>query len=255
LFVRSIAYNESSLLPALERIMPTAGVDLMVNLFEDEFRTYHGADLTEVHRVPGAILGGPHSSSTVIDTLEMRRTVSVMFETGSALGFFGIPMSEARDQLVPLEAVWGGFGSTMRARVLEMSTPEDTLGLVETLLLERLEDAALERSILCAASALAEGARVADVTDHTGMSAKRFVRAFREHIGVTPKRYARIHRLQRLLRSVGSRADVDWARAAVEHGYYDQSHLANDFRELTGITPTAYEARSADAHNHVPVAS
>ena len=120
--------------------------------------------------------------------------------------------------------------------------------------MEQLNDRSPEWSIRCAASALAQGASVATVTDHVGMSSKRFVRAFREHIGLTPKRFGRIQRLQRLLRSVASQTEIDWARAAVEHGYYDQSHLVNEFRELTGITPTAYEARSADAHNHVPVA-
>ncbi len=255
-FVRSIAFNEAVLEPALERIMPSGGVDLMLNLHTDEFRTYHGADLGDVKRVSGAILGGPHSASTVIDTMNMRRIVSVMFETGAGLPFFGLPMSEAVDQLLPLDAVWGSrTGAALRERVLEARTPSDKLRAVEAALVDRFDDRSPEWSIRCAASALAQGASVAKVTDHVGMSEKRFVRTFREHIGLTPKRFGRVERLQRLLRDVASQNQVDWARAAVEHGYYDQSHLVNDFRELTGITPSAYEARAADAHNHVPVAS
>jgi AraC-like DNA-binding protein len=252
--VRSIAYNEASLPPALERIMPTAGVDLMLNLYEDEFRTYHGDDLGDVRRVPGAILGGPHSRSTVIDTMEMRRSVAVMFETGAGRAMFGVPMSEARNTLVPLDAVWGRAASTLRERVLDAETPEGKVRVVEHVLLEQRSDRLPERAIGCAAAALACGASVSEVTDHTGMSSTRFVRLFRQQIGLTPKRFARVQRLQRLLRGLGPRTDVDWARAAVKHGFYDQSHLVNDFHELTGITPTAYEARSADAHNHVVVA-
>ena len=30
-----------------------------------------------------------------------------------------------------------------------------------------------------------------------------------------------------------------WARGAVEHGYYDEAHMANDVRELVGATPHA----------------
>ena len=254
-FVRTIAYNEAVLPPALERIMPTAGVDLMLNLDADEFRTYHGDDLSDVHRAPGAILGGPHTTATVIDTLNMRCCVSVMFRPGAARALFGVPMTEASDALVPLEALWGHDGATLRDRVLEAAIPAQKLHVVEDVLLERITGRQPERSILCAAAALENGARVADATDQTGLSARTFVRMFREHFGLTPKRFARVGRLQRLLRSVASDRDIDWARAAVEHGFFDQSHLVNDFRELTGITPTAYEARSADAHNHVPVAS
>jgi AraC-like DNA-binding protein len=254
-YVRSIAYNEAVLPPALERIMPGAGVDLMLNLDADEFRTYHGDDLSEVRRVSGSILGGPHMTSTVIDTMNMRCVVSVMFKTGGGRPFFGVSMSEAADQLVPLDAVWGSTAAALRERVQEAETACAKLRAVEDALLEQLNDRSPDWSIRCAASALAQGASVRAVTDHVGISSKRFVRTFREHIGLTPKRFGRIGRLQRLLGDVAAQTDgVDWARAAVEHGYYDQSHLVNEFRELTGITPSAYEARSADAHNHVPVA-
>ncbi len=44
---------------------------------------------------------------------------------------------------------------------------------------------------------------------------------------------------------------ADWATVAAEHGYCDQPHLIDDFRDLTGITPGAYRPRSAGEHNHV----
>jgi AraC-like DNA-binding protein len=46
---------------------------------------------------------------------------------------------------------------------------------------------------------------------------------------------------------------VNWAGLAAEHGYCDQSHLIDDFRDIAGITPGAYRPRSAEEHNHLPV--
>jgi AraC-like DNA-binding protein len=252
-FVRSIAYNETELPSGLERTMPTGGVALMLNLHEDEFRTYQGQDYSDVRRTSGAILSGPHTRATVIDSAEMRCNVSVMFETGGALQFFGVPMSDVCNSLVPLDELIARFGIELRERVLNAPLPMQKLRIVEEVLLERLTGTQTEPSITLAASALAEGALVSDVTERVGMPPKRFVRNFRSQIGLTPKRWARVHRLQRLLRSVRSQSSVDWGAAAVEHGFYDQSHLINDFRQLTGITPTAYEARSAEAHNHVRI--
>lgn len=34
-----------------------------------------------------------------------------------------------------------------------------------------------------------------------------------------------------------------WAELAVAHGYYDQAHLANEFRALCGMTPTEFLRR------------
>jgi hypothetical protein len=46
----------------------------------------------------------------------------------------------------------------------------------------------------------------------------------------------RIARMQRLLLDGRSQS---WARSAVEHGYYDEAHMANDVRALVGATPHA----------------
>jgi AraC-like DNA-binding protein len=54
--------------------------------------------------------------------------------------------------------------------------------------------------------------------------------------GHGPKRLVRIARMQRLLLDGRSES---WARSAVEHGYYDEAHMANDVRELVGATPHA----------------
>ena len=253
-YVRSIAYNESDLPPALERVLPTAGVDLMVNLYEDEIRTYHGPQLLDVQRAAGAVLGGAHAVPTVIDTHEMRCMLSVMFETGGAVPFFPVPMSEACDTVVALEHVWGRDGAVLRERLLEAPTPEMKLDVMERVLLHHLGLRPEGDPIVgYAARALRRGQAVFEVTSDVGLLPKTLVRRFREQVGLTPKRYARVHRLQRLLASLPAERDIDWSRLAVEHGYYDQAHLINDFRDLTGITPTAYNARSSDAHNHVPV--
>ena len=66
------------------------------------------------------------------------------------------------------------------------------------------------------------------------------------HVGLSPKRYARVTRANRTLRRAERRrraGRLDWAELAQESGYYDQSHLIDDFRELMGESPEAFLAR------------
>jgi AraC-like DNA-binding protein len=38
----------------------------------------------------------------------------------------------------------------------------------------------------------------------------------------------------------------DWSRIAADAGYYDQAHLIADFRDLVGLTPSAFAKRASD---------
>jgi AraC-like DNA-binding protein len=260
-FVRSIAYDaghELAVPPVrLERSLPSGEVSLMVNLHEDEFRTYHGPGHTTVRRVGGAMLAGPRAEHTVIDTAEQRRVVTVSFTPGGAAPFFAAPLAENRDQLVDLRDLWGGDGAVLRERLLTAASPVVALRFVEAVLLDHLAGPpAPDPAVVFAVRAFERGASVSEVTARLGLLPKRFVHRFRAHIGLTPKRFSRVSRLQRLLRGVhGSGAGaVDWAQVAVDHGYFDQAHLINDFRSMTGITPAAYLAAGGGAPNHVPLA-
>jgi len=230
-------------------------MSLLVNLFEDELRTYHGPDSATVRRTHGAVLLGPRRREQVIDTEEQRCLVEVNFELGGAWPFFPVPASAARDEMVELDELWGRDGVLLRERLLEAERPEEMLRVVEESLLDHVSgQLEPDPAIAFAVAAFERGRRVADVTSHLGVLPKRFVRRFRERVGLAPKEYSRVRRLQRVLRAVGRDGEPSWAGLAAEHGYCDQSHLIQDFRELTGITPTAYRARSAGAHNHVPMA-
>jgi len=47
--------------------------------------------------------------------------------------------------------------------------------------------------------------------------------------------------------------DIPWSEMALECGYYDQSHFANESRAFSGIDTTTYSARRALWTNHIPV--
>ena len=80
------------------------------------------------------------------------------------------------------------------------------------------------------------GSDIRAVSRDCGYSQRQLRRRVFAATGHGPKRLMRIARMQRLL--LDGRGE-SWARSAVEHGYYDEAHMANDVRELVGATPHA----------------
>jgi AraC-like DNA-binding protein len=76
------------------------------------------------------------------------------------------------------------------------------------------------------------------VAGKLGVTPRHLRRTFAEQIGVGPKEFARMVRLHAAIRAGATFSD--WAQIAAEAGYYDQSHLIADFRDLVGLTPRAF---------------
>ncbi|MBI5275780.1 MAG: helix-turn-helix transcriptional regulator [Burkholderiales bacterium] len=79
---------------------------------------------------------------------------------------------------------------------------------------------------------LAELARMVD------LSVWRFATVFRQQVGISPHRYIckrRVERAQVLMLD-----GLPPATAAMEAGFYDQSHLSRHFKSLCGMTPGQY---------------
>jgi AraC-like DNA-binding protein len=254
-FVARLQYIEASADGALERVLPSGRIHLMVNLHEDEFRTYHDDDCGTVRRTSGAVLEGAPSRARVIDTNLTRSLISVDFTLGGAAAFFRAPLVEARDELVPLDDVWPCDGRQLRNRLLQASSPEMKCRVLEDALLAHFDYRdAPDGAVAAAATLLERGTSIDDAASRIGVSRRTLVRRFQASTGLTPKRFARVRRLQRVVGSVPASHDVDWCDVAAVHGFADQAHLVHDFRELAGISPTAYRPRSVAERNHVPVA-
>jgi AraC-like DNA-binding protein len=92
---------------------------------------------------------------------------------------------------------------------------------------------------------------VSEVTDKIGFSTRHFNQIFRNRVGLTPKLFCRIRRLQQVLDLVSGKDRVDWADIAIACGYFDQAHFIHDFRMFANCTPTEYLAQRGFHPCHV----
>ena len=176
-------------------------------------------------------------------------TVAVRFKPGAAGAFLATPLHALTDQRADIDLLWGRSDAERLADALwtrELSDRERIV-LIETQLLRRLRDVdpmagggALIRSALGVLDASAGAVRIDDLAAQLGVSRQHLAAQFRARVGLSPKLYARICRFRRATAALKASPTPDWARLALECGYFDQSHLIHDFQEFAGSAPERF---------------
>jgi AraC-like DNA-binding protein len=228
-----------------ERVFPNGLVELIVQLDD----RYH--DVLEDRCVPTPVtcVTGIYSCPIVVQAPRRRcRVVGVRLHPAGAWVALRYPLYELADATTDLEELLGRATSELAERCQDARTGVDRVRRAVAWLSRRIEGRADGSGLDPAAHWIARriaataGSRpVGPMRAETGLSDARLIGLFRQQIGVTPKRYARIHRFARAL-SLLSRPGASLAGVALGAGYYDQPHMNADFREMARLTPREFLA-------------
>src|SRR5947208_2459985 len=107
---------------AVERILPSGTMQLLIQLHGEPFRVQRHPRGDEAISVRSPLICGPHAVSSYTETAQQRAILGVSFQPGGVLPALGVPAEAFRDSHVPLEAVWGARAGELRDRVLATQT-------------------------------------------------------------------------------------------------------------------------------------
>jgi AraC-like DNA-binding protein len=175
-----------------------------------------------------------------LDAVPLPLRLGVRFEPGMGPLFLRAPAPRLTDAEVPLADVCGEDARRLLGELADRPSLAARIATLERWLLRRLERAAPVdadvHAVVGRIVAAPDRGRVGPLAGGAGLGERQLRRRFEAAVGVGPKRFARIVRLQNALRLAASGAG-SWAQVALDAGYYDQAHLIGEFRSLAGRTP------------------
>ena len=199
-------------------------------------------------RFPTGFVAGLHDRYALTTHSGLQEGVQIDLSPIGARLLFGTPLAELNNQVV-------AFGDLVVAerdlseRLRSIPSWDGRFDLLDRVLCTRLEAPSPAGRVAAWAVGCIERAGgdidVRSLARDLGYSDKHVTRIFREHVGVGPKRFARIVRFGRLMDASRARPEVSWAELALAFGYYDQSHLVREVRDLAGMTPTELRGEPA----------
>jgi AraC family transcriptional regulator len=98
----------------------------------------------------------------------------------------------------------------------------------------------LQRVIDYIQANLTQDLSILDLATLTGMSESHFSRSFKRSVGISPYQYLMQQRVERAKQLLAQRSFAI-STIALDCGFANQTHLTKVFRQMTGLTPKAYQ--------------
>jgi AraC-like DNA-binding protein len=255
-------YRQAGIEPAAHRGLPSPWLTMIVTLDEPLVIARH-PDPRQPASTHDFLLGGLHTAPALVTHGGRQSGIQLALTPFGARALLGMPAAELASIDVEAADVLGRLAGEIRERVLAAPGWAGRFAVLEEFLASRLRAAQAPRRVAPRPEVSyawdrlrrSRGAvSVADLASETGWSARHLGEQFRAETGLSPKAAARVVRFDRARRRLQrQQAEADrvvLAELAAECGYYDQAHLARDFRDLAGCPPSvllAEELRNVQA--------
>ncbi|MEM7245029.1 MAG: helix-turn-helix domain-containing protein [Acidobacteriota bacterium] len=235
---------EATAAPA-QRIVPDGSPELVLH-WGESFRRRHDDGRRE--RQPRCLVFGQLRGPLQLEPEGRVGVLGVRFHPAGAARLLRVPLAELTDLGVASSDLWGDAATReLEQRLADASDDGARVTLVEGFLRQRLALTSetdvdqLLRVVTGRLAATQGRASVATLADQLAVGRRRLERAFAKGVGVSPKQLARVFRFQSVHRLAEVSPELSWSELALRGGYADQAHLCREWKEMTGLSPTAWK--------------
>lgn len=195
-------------------------------------------------------VGGTNLAPASYTHKERSHLLGVSLRPGTAMQLLGVSAGALAREWQTLEDVIGPSARALGDLVFGAGADRDRFSLLDAFMLARLVATASDPRIQRAVATIVAQDGAVDVDalgKTTGASPRNLGRLFDEWVGMPPKRFGRIVRLQSALRRLEEDPTIDLARLAQECGYADHAHMTREMQALTGLPPSVLAQKLSES--------
>lgn len=170
--------------------------------------------------------------------------LGIRFKPGGLSVFCDIPLHEFRNLRINNEESAFLFPPGFTGRLCELQTTGERIAEIENFLITRLSKHFIpDRQVHFAVKQIHAShgqVSVNNLMEKICLCQRHFERKFKHHTGYSPKEFARIARFRHTTHLLQSTLPLNYQHLAMDCGYYDHSHMAKEFRQLSGASLTEF---------------
>jgi len=223
----------------VNRVLPNTAL-VMAFRFKGRVNQLEGS---EKRKLPAAMISGLRKSGRLINYSKDAGNILVQFREAGANAFIKEPLHEFFGENPSLDQLTGYRNASEIEELLgEAKDNKARIALIENFLITKLSNYKPDQLILKALERiqLSKGTtRITELANQLCISQDAFEKRFRKVVGVSPKQFSFIVRMQSVINN-GRSNKQSLSEIALHAGYFDQPHFNKDFKLFTGQTPKEF---------------
>lgn len=206
------------------------------------------SSFNQIDYLPYSFVYGQIKSFKDIFCINETSLLIIVFYPQGLYQLLGIPANELIDEIIDLRNLFGAAGEEITDKLFESKLLEDRIKIIESFLLQLLKVHVYKVHPLLLASVdfivNRQGlVSIKQLMDCTGYSSKSIERKFMETVGIFPKQFSKIVKLNLYLKGLRDKQNKNILDIAYANGYYDHSHASKDFKKNYWRNPAAICSR------------
>ncbi|WMC92531.1 helix-turn-helix transcriptional regulator [Kineothrix sp. MB12-C1] len=173
---------------------------------------------------------------------KMKFLLLIEFHSGCLFPLIRADQSEFVDLSFELSAIDRPLMEAIENELLKSESIEALVVSLDKIFLDRLTDCCERKTVTAIKKKILThngNIGVRELSTEFFYSEKHIRRLFLQHIGTSPKTFARIVRVNYALQLLQN-TNMRFAEIAAHTGFFDQSHFIHDFTLICGLTPQQY---------------
>jgi AraC-like DNA-binding protein len=192
----------------------------------------------------GSVVRGVHTGKFSRWLTGRSQVFGIKFRPGGIRPFLKGPASSLANRNIPVRRIFGKDVDALEAILMSSAREAEKVAAANAFFRARRPEP--DKTITLASQLVGQILKNADIktvndlVSQSGISKRTIQRIFNDYVGVSPKWVIRHLRLHEAIERINCGERQEWARLAVELGYFDQAHLINDFKSIVGYSPVEY---------------
>ena len=207
---------------------------------------------TDIHGTisDGLTLLGANQTAICLTTLSgWFEGMMLDFEPGGMHALLHIDLQQLSGQVLTAQS-YGDEGLLQLDRIFKSTSQAEQIApLIDAFFLGHLPhendiNYTRLRKVIIACDEAKGNISAAEMASVACLGERQFLRVFRQYVGISPKQFVRLRRFHRAIQTMQQTAatgqPIDLMTIALQHGYYDLSHMALEFQLMGCVSPSHF---------------